>query len=199
MRAVLAVALLPLSVLAQSLSPSFTASVGWSTFAVGGGIAAVPYTTSVPVTPATQTQCWVYETLQDGVASVPLPASASVPSNAVCWQIYSTGGGTMRVPMTPALASIPTEIPTASTTSSGNQSSSNRVKIIVPVVLAPIAGIALIAAVSVYLIRRKNRRDATEKRAWVDRPGGWVPDVEQSHVAGPISITLAKAHPQKSS
>ncbi|EPQ55292.1 hypothetical protein GLOTRDRAFT_116236 [Gloeophyllum trabeum ATCC 11539] len=194
MRALLAVVLLPLFVVAQSASPSYTASVTWSTFAVGGGIAAIPITTAVPVAPATRTECWAYETLQDSVASVSLDPGDAVPSNAICWQVYSTGGGIMRVPLTPALVSLATVIPVASSSamSSSNASSRDRLRIILGAVLGSVAGVVLITMFTIYLIRRKSCRAAEEKRAWVQRPGGWVPDVEHSQMSGPVSINLVK-------
>ncbi|KDQ56367.1 hypothetical protein JAAARDRAFT_36537 [Jaapia argillacea MUCL 33604] len=154
-------------------------------------------TTTAPAPGATQTECWAYESLPGGVASVSLGPDEAVPTNGLCWEIYSTGGGVASVPIATVISNpipgppiLPSAIPAVPASGSLETTQNHNLTVVLPAVLGTVGGLVLLGGLALFVTRRKTRREAEKKRAWVNRPGTWVPDVESAQIPGPVTLAL---------
>ncbi|KZS87654.1 hypothetical protein SISNIDRAFT_460736 [Sistotremastrum niveocremeum HHB9708] len=135
----------------------------------------------------TWTACYFAEVFPTTTETVELPSNFDLPAGAVCWEIYSVGGGVLDRPILtistaddPGVTDIPaTPSPSTSAISTTSTSSGSNLKVILPAVFGSLAG-ALFSIFGVLWLTRYRARSKSSTRssrvgAWVNR-AGWVHD-----------------------
>jgi hypothetical protein len=116
-------------------------------------------TTTADAVYGSQTICYEYATI--GVTTETSTINNGVvPTGGQCYQVFSTGGGVVWLPLS-----------NQSSTSSTNKA----ISISLPIVISFVV-LALIIAGGFIFMRFRKRRLAKPNRAWLNRPGGWAQD-----------------------